>query len=150
MGETNQGAPSKSCKKGPPARFTLRHTWSFFPPHFLFGKQWGPSATAEQRPMQQYKQDRSFSNTNTHSSSGFLPFFPLPPLQHNFPPRPLFHSDIINTVGLECTDYNNELWQGRRREGSTVRVGEGQSGDKTTRSEWLKQLALLTSYRALS
>lgn len=70
-----------------------------------------------------------FSNTNTYSSTGALPSLFLLLLL-----GPL-HSVIINTVRLQCTYYYNETWQGRRREGSTLRMGKAGRRDRMKRAE---------------
>lgn len=126
---------------------THTHTWSCSPSNrdstsSLLTKQ--TSAIERHRPMQKYKCDRSFSNTNTHSSTGSEWSLPLP--LHLFQcytlscSVPLIQSQA-HTVGLQCADYCDELWQGKRREGSTVRMGE--QSDKMKRVQWWKQLTLL-------
>lgn len=79
-------------------------------------------AIERHRPMQEYKRDRSFSNTNTHSSTGSYRSHPL--LPRPFVTHPPPQSFTFSHNRPQCTDYCDELWQVKRREANTVRVGE--------------------------
>lgn len=128
MGELGRGPPPHQAEKGAPILFntdTLEaalHFTGASPPSFWPAK-W----------CTDYQLDRSFSNTNTHSSTGSLQPLPLP--NNTFLLLGSLHSVMINTVRLRCTHYYNEPWQGRRRERSTVRTERRGRRDRMNRAE---------------
>lgn len=127
---------------------THTHTWSCSPSNrdstsSLLTKQ--TSAIERHRPMQKYKCDRSFSNTNTHSSTGSEWSLPLP--LHLFQCYTLLLSPSHSVTGAHSrASVHRLLWwamTGQEARGRHSKNGRRGQSDKMKRVQWWKQLTLL-------